>query len=118
MAKPTGPATVDSLLEKGDGVLVKRENIWTYPNCPNDRSGTNLILPSEFVSDAAVQEVLVKGDLVTTTTGLTGATMAVMRKPEGDAPPVRLLNMAHAGSVEAATELPLNSRPTHDVRQV
>jgi len=113
MPKPAAPATIESLLEKGDGVLVKRGGVWTYPNAPNDRSGTNLVMPVEFVSEAAVQEALTKGELAPTATTMTGAPMSVMKKPEGDVP-VRILNMAQAGSVEAATEMPLNSRPTHD----
>lgn len=113
MPKPAVPATVESLLEKGDGVLVKRNGVWTYPNAPNDRSGTNLVMPIEFVSEAAVQEALTKGNLVPSATSVDGVPTSVVRKPEGDVP-VRVFNMAHAGSVEAATELPLNSRPTHD----
>ncbi len=110
---PLEPATVASLLDKGDGVLMKRANVWTYPSCPNDRSGTNLVLPAEFVSEAAVQEALKSGDVVAKATDTMGVVTSVAR-PAAENAPVRVVNMMQAGSVEAATELPPNSRPTHD----
>lgn len=113
MAKASAPATVASLLEKGDGILIKRNGVWTYPSAPNDRSGTNLVLPIEFVSDAAVQEAIKAGDLVTKATDTMGAVTSVS-KPAPDGATILVVNMMQAGSVEAATELPLNSRPTHD----
>ncbi|MGI3900533.1 MAG: hypothetical protein ACRYGP_28305 [Janthinobacterium lividum] len=110
---PTVPATIASLLDKGDGVLTKRANVWTYPGAPNDRSGTNLVLPLEFVSEAAVQEALKKGEVVPRATDTMGVVVSIGR-PATEGAPVRVINMMMAGSVEAATELPLNSRPTHD----
>ncbi|WP_342106311.1 hypothetical protein [Methylobacterium sp. SI9] len=105
--------TIESLLEEGNGVLVKRGSVWSYPGCPNDRSGTNLVLPIESVSDAEVQAALVSGDLVAKAGDVMGGTTAVTAKPaEGEI--VMTVNPMLAGSVEAATELPLNSRPTHD----
>ncbi len=112
MAK-TVPATIDSLLEKGGGVLIKRSGVWTYPNAENDRSGTNLVLPAEFLPDAVVQEALSKGELVSRVNDVMGVVSSV-GKPGQDGQNVRLVNLSQAGSVEAATELPLNSRPTHD----
>lgn len=110
---PAVPATIASLLEKGDGVLTKRANVWTYPGAPNDRSGTNLVLPLEFVSEAAVQEALKKGDVVARATDTMGVVTSVGR-PAAENAPIRVINMMTAGSVDAATELPPNSRPTHD----
>ena len=110
---PAVPATIASLLDKGDGVLTKRAGVWTYPGAPNDRSGTNLVLPVEFVSEAAVQDALTKGDVVPRATDTMGVVTSVGR-PSIEGAPVRVINMMLAGSVEAATELPLNSRPTHD----
>ena len=114
MAKSEGaPITIDQMLDKGDGILVRRGHVWTYPNAETDRSGTNLKLPVESVGDAIVQEAIKSGDLVPLVTDATGGIVSVTRKPaEGET--VRVVNMAQAGTVELGTEVPLNSRPTHD----
>ena len=111
MAK-TAPS-IAALMEKGYGVLVKRGPVWTYPGAPNDRNGTNLTLPVKSVTDVEVQAALASGDLVVRGTDVMGVTNAVAAKPE-DGILVRVINPIHAGSVEVATELPPNSRPTHD----
>lgn len=114
MANKSVPATIETLLEKGGGVLLKRGLVWTYPGALNDPSGTNLKIPLESVPDAAVQEALSQGALVTRVADITGAPTSVARAPADGELPVRMMNVAEAGSVEMGTELPLNSRPTHD----
>jgi len=113
MAKSTTEvATIDSLLGKGS-VLVKRGSVWSYPGSPNDRSGTNLVMPLDYVTDAEVQEALASGNLVVAAVDTYGGVAAVKAKPaEGET--VRIVNPALAGTAEAGTEIPVNSRPTHD----
>ena len=114
MAKSTTTevATINSLLAKGN-VLVKRGSVWSYPGSPNDRSGTNLVMPLDYVTDAEVQEALASGDLVVAAVDTYGGVAAVKAKPaEGET--VRIVNPALAGTAEAGTEMPVNSRPTHD----
>ncbi|GGC90447.1 hypothetical protein [Chelatococcus reniformis] len=100
-----------ALAKKGDGVLTRVGSVWTHPGCAIDPSGTNLRLPSEYVSDAEVREMLQAGDLVGVTQTVGGELLSVRLK--GDAGTV-VLTTAQAGTAEAGTELPSNSRPTHD----
>jgi hypothetical protein len=114
MAKtaPVLPATIDSLLAKS-GILIKRGEVWTYPGAENDPSGTNLTIPLEFVSGAVVDDALAKGDLVVRAADMLGTPTSV-GKPSADGQPIRVVNMAQAGTSELGTETPPNSRPTHD----
>lgn len=106
-------ATVESLLDKGQGTLIKRGTVWSYPGAPEDSSGTNLRVPLEVVSDAAVQDAIRDGFLVHKMVDSFGVATAVVRAPaEGET--VRLVSLVQAGSVEAATEMPRGARPTHD----
>lgn len=104
-------ATYRDLASKGEGVLVKRGSVWTYPSCETDRSGTNIQLPTEYVSDAEVQQALRDGKAYPATTDGTGAPVFV-RVTDGDIP--ASISVVQAGTPEAGTELPPNSRPTHD----
>lgn len=104
-------ATFGDLASKGEGVLVKRGSVWTYPSCETDRSGTNIQLPVEYVSDAEVQQALRDGKLHPTTTDGVGAPVSV-RVADGDAPVA--ISVVMAGTPEAGTELPPGSRPSVD----
>lgn len=103
--------TYSDLASKGDGLLVKRGSVWTYPSCDTDRSGTNVQLPTEYVSDAVVQEALRDGKLHPATTDGVGAPIAV-RVSGGET--VAAVSVVQAGTPEAGTELPPNSRPSVD----
>jgi len=107
----TDKTTFGTLASKGDGVLVKRGSVWTYPTAEMDRSGTNIQLPVEYVSDAEVQQALRDGKLQPVTTDALGAPLAV-RVSDKDAP--EAITVVQTGTPEAGTELPPNSRPTHD----
>jgi hypothetical protein len=96
---------------KGDGVLVKRGAVWTYPTAEMDPSGTNVRLPVEYVSDAEVQQALRDGKMHPVTTETTGAVLSV-RVTDGAAPAA--ISVTQAGTPEAGTELPVGSRPSHD----
>ncbi len=100
-----------ALAAKGDGVLVKRGSVWTYPTAETDGSGTNIKLPVEYVTDQEVQQALRDGALVPATTETTGAPLSVRIKTD-DAPAA--ISVAQAGTPEAGTDLPPNSRPSHD----
>jgi septal ring-binding cell division protein DamX len=102
--------SVRSLIKKGEGVLIKRNGVWTYPGCANDPSGTNLVLPLEHVSDAEVQKALSDGDLRAAMTTPTGAVSAVRLIEDETA----VVSSGLAGTAELGTELPSGSRPTHD----
>jgi hypothetical protein len=108
----TKALTFQELAAKGDGVLVKRGNVWTYPNAENDRSGTNLVLPLEYVSDAEVKKALQEGHLHAATAQMGGEVLSVRLKGIGAAP--KVLNVVQAGTPEAGTELPPGSRVEHD----
>jgi hypothetical protein len=108
MSKET---TFAALAGKGDGILIKRGTVWTYPAAEIDRSGTNVQLPLEYVTDAEVQEALRGGELHPATTGPGGDVLSV-RLSDGDVKAA--ISVAQAGTPEAGTELPPNSRPSHD----
>jgi hypothetical protein len=103
-------ADFKALADKGPGVLVKSGGVWTYPGAPLDTSGTNLVLPLEYVSDADVQAALAGGDLVSAVVDPFGAVTAV-RVSGGE---VKAVTAGLAGSAEMGTELPPNSRVEHD----
>lgn len=119
-AKPNGDqqdgdraAYIRQLIEKGDGVIIRYPaGVWSYPGAEIDRSGTNLRLPLEHVSDNEVREALQKGGFVAKTMDAVGQPVAVATAGEGT--PARAITLAQAGSVDAATELPENSRPSID----
>lgn len=98
--------TLKDLIKKGDGVLIKRNGVWTYPACANDPSGTNLVLPTEFVCDAEVTKALSEGDLRAAITSPTGTVSAVRLIDDETA----VLSSGQAGSPEMGTELPAGSR--------
>jgi hypothetical protein len=104
-------ATFHDLAAKGEGVLVKRGDVWTYPAADRDRSGTNVVLPVEYVSDAEVQQAIRDGHVHPATTAPGGAVLSV-RVTDGEAG--KAISVAQAGTPEAGTELPPNSRPSHD----
>jgi hypothetical protein len=101
-----------ALAKKGDGALVRSGSVWTYPGAEMDRSGTNLRLPVEYVTDAEVQEALGAGHLTASVHGLDGQVAAVRVAKDGEGPTA--IPMTMVGTSEAGTELPPNSRPTHD----
>lgn len=107
----TKEAGFSDLAKKGDGILVKRGSVWTYPTAEMDRSGTNIQLPVEYVSDAEVQEALRGNKMHPVTTSATGEVLSV-RITDGEAPAA--ISVVQAGTPEAGTELPPNSRPSHD----
>lgn len=102
--------TVKDLMKKGDGVLIKRGHVWTYPGCANDASGTNLVMPIEYVSDAEVQKALAGGELRAAITNPSGGVSAVRLIDDGTA----VMTSGMAGTAEMGTELPPNSRVTSD----
>jgi hypothetical protein len=108
-------ATVDGILGKegGSGILAKRGGVWAAPETPIDPSGTNLRLPLEYVSEEEVQKGIHDGSLVVITIGSDNLPFAVRKKPEKDEL-VMTVNAAQAGTPEAGTELPPNSRPSQD----
>lgn len=112
MSEKKSTTSFEALAAKGDGVLVKRGDVWTYPTAEMDGSGTNLRLPVEYVTDTEVQEALRSGGLNPVTTLPSGAVMSVRVKGDGEAPAA--ISVAQAGTPEAGTELPHNSRPSHD----
>jgi hypothetical protein len=101
---------LSALIKKGDGVLTKRGNVWTYPGAPNDMSGTNLVMPLEYVSDAEVQAALADGTLRAAVTNPTGFVSSV-RMMDDETPAI---TAGLAGTPEMGTELPPNSRVEHD----
>jgi hypothetical protein len=105
----TGPS-LDDLLAKGEGVLSKRGNVWTYPGCLNDTSGTNLVLPLEYVTDVDVQKALSDGKLSAAVITPAGYVSSVRLASEG----VAVVQAGLAGSAEMGTELPPNSRVASD----
>lgn len=105
---------VISLLRKGDGVLTRRGNVWSYPGSPNDLSGTNVVLPMEHVSDVAVQAALADGVLRAAVVAPSGHVSAV-RHIEDE---TTLVRAGLAGTAELGTELPPNSRVSHDAGMV
>lgn len=111
MAKDTNHKDVRDLAAKGDGVLVRRGNVWTYPGCPTDPSGTNLKLPTEFVTDEQVQAAMGESVFVTTTVDPIGTARAIRLSGDDDAP---VMSTAQAGTAHAGTELPVGSRPELD----
>jgi hypothetical protein len=113
MTEKTKATSFRELAEKGNGVLVRRGSVWSYPGAPNDASGTNLQLPAEYVTDVEVQEALRVGDLVAVTQTPANQVMSVRLKGKnGD--PMAKISTVQAGTAEAGTQLPPNSRPTHD----
>lgn len=113
---PAKPEKVDTaaaraLAEKGDGVLTKVGNVWSYPGAPMDRSGTNLRLPVEFVTDAEVQAAIQAEEAHASVLGFGGEVSAVRF---GEAGTITAIGVHQIGTSEAGTELPPNSRPTHD----
>lgn len=118
-AKPqaaSGPATVDGLIGKegGGGILSKhRSGVWASPGTPIDLSGTNLRMPTEYVSDEEVQKAVHDGSVIVIALGSDNLPYAVRKKPkEGEV--VLTLSAAQAGTAEAGTELPPNSHPSQD----
>jgi hypothetical protein len=111
----SGPATADGIMSKegGSGILSKRGGVWAAPESPIDPSGTNLRLPLEYVSDEEVQKGIHDGSLVVITIGSDGLPYAVRKKPGKDEP-VMTMSAAQAGTAEAGTELPPNSKPSQD----
>jgi hypothetical protein len=110
-------ATVDGLLSKegGTGILSKhRAGVWAPPETPIDPSGTNLRLPIEYVSDEEVQKGIHDGSLVVITIGSDNLPYAVRKKPGEKDAVVMTVGAAQAGTAEAGTELPPNSRPSQD----
>jgi hypothetical protein len=107
--------TVDGILSKegGTGILSKRGGVWAAPEAPLDLSGTNLRLPLEYVSDEDVQKGIQDGSLVVITIGSDNLPYAVRKKPEKDEV-VMVVGAAQAGTAEAGTELPPNSKPSQD----
>lgn len=113
MAEASAVAGVRALAEKGEGMLVRHASgVWSYPGASIDLSGTNLVLPMESVTDAAVQEALGGEDFVVVTRNPDNTPRSI-RVVSGDQPVV-VMSTAAAGTAEAGTELPLNSRPSHD----
>jgi hypothetical protein len=110
-----GPATVDGLLGKegGSGILSKRGSVWAPPEMPMDLSGTNLRLPTEYVSDEEVQKAIHDGSVVVVTIGSDNLPYAVRKKPGKDES-VMTMQASQAGTAEAGTELPPNSHPSQD----
>jgi hypothetical protein len=76
------------------------------------RRGTNLRLPVEYVTDAEVQEALGAGHLTASVHGFDGQAHGVRIAKDANFP--NALTLATVGTSEAGTELPPNSRPTHD----
>lgn len=111
MADKNQAPNAQALAKKGNGVLVKHGNVWSYAGAQIDRSGTNLRLPEEYISDAEVKKMLADGDVVASSLGPMHEPLAVRFKGDEDAV---VVNVAQAGTAEAGTELPVNSRPEHD----
>jgi hypothetical protein len=114
-AESSSPATVDGILSKehASGVLSKRGGVWAAPETPTDPSGTNLRLPTEYVSDEEVQKAIHDGSVVVIAIGSDSLPFAVRKKPE-EGEVVMTMGAAQAGTAEAGTELPPNSRPSLD----
>lgn len=108
--------TVADLLAKSDtGTLVRhRSGVWSYPGAPMDPSGTNLRIPVESVTDADIQAGLLDGSFVAAGMGPENRVTAIRAAPAEGEVRMGFVSSARAGSVEAATELPVGSRPTHD----
>lgn len=111
MTEKNQASAVHALIKKGDGVLVKRGNVWTYAGAPIDRSGTNLQLPEEYITEAEVHKLLASGELVAATHSAMHDVLSVRLKNDGDAISI---TTAQAGTADAGTELPRNSRPEQD----
>jgi hypothetical protein len=109
-AAPVAADDYRALAAKADGVLVRNGSVWTYPGAPMDRSGTNLRLPLEYVTDETVQAALADGSL---SPGVHDASGVIAVRVTAEGMP-RAITMAQAGTSEAGTELPPNSRPEHD----
>jgi hypothetical protein len=103
--------SVKELIKKGDGLLSRRSGVWTYPGCANDTSGTNLVLPLEYVSDVEVQKALADGDIVAAVMSPAGVVTSVRLAAE-DAPAVILAGQA--GTPEMGTEWPEGARVESD----
>ena len=101
---------IQELLDKGDGVLTRRGTVWTYPGCPNDPSGTNLLLPAAYVADAVIQAGLNDGTLAAAVVAPSGVVSAV--RLAGDGVPV--VQAGLAGSAEMGTELRPGARVEAD----
>lgn len=107
-------STFRAIAEKGEGVLVRHPSgVWTYPDAPMDTSGTNLRLPQEYVSDAEVQKALAEGHLLGVTND-PGSGLRSVRLKAGKGDEAIVMSVAAAGTAEAGTELPPNSRPSMD----
>jgi hypothetical protein len=103
-------ADLKAFAEKGNGILVKRGTVWTYPGAEFDTSGTNLRLPTEYVSDADVQAALQDGSFMAAVTDPYGSVTSVRVAAEG----VVAVTAGLAGTAEMGTELPVNSRVESD----
>lgn len=106
----TSKADFQALADKGAGSLIKVGGVWSYPGAPVDVSGTNLRLPVEYLSDAAVQEGLRNGTLVAAVNDPYGNVSAVRIAQDG----VIVVPAGLTGTGEMGTELPVGSRPEHD----
>jgi hypothetical protein len=105
----------DEIFEKGGGTIVRVGNVWTYPGCPMDNSGTNLRLPIESIPHDDVQAWIRDGDVLPAALDHNQRLVAVRQKPadpEAPSPPVLL--STQAGTPEAGTELPIGSHPALD----
>lgn len=111
--KKQDKTTIEDLIAK-EGILVKRNGVWSNPSEPLDPSGTNLKLPLNYVSANEVDAAIKDGSLVVAAAGADGmATAVALPAKEGEARRV-IVPASIAGTAEAGTELPPNSRPTHD----
>lgn len=107
-----GHADVRALAEKGEGVLTRFGTVWSYPGVDMDPSGSNLRLPIEHVSAAAVKAALDDTIVAVSTFDIAGQPLSVRIVVDGEQP--KVLSAAQAGTPDAGTQLPPGSKPSTD----
>ncbi len=114
---PTAAATNenDAVLElamKTDNEkLMRFGHVWSYPGAPIDNSGSNLRLPTEYVTDEQVQKALAAGELQALVIE-PGGRVTVVQIASDEQP--KVISTVQAGTAEVGTELPPGSTPSLD----
>lgn len=103
------------LLEHGTILRQFAPGIWSYPGAPMDPSGTNVKLPVDYTTEAEINEGIEDGTLVVSALGndLSRSSVSLAANFSG-----RVHTPVTAGTVEASTQLPPGSQPTHDAGSV
>jgi hypothetical protein len=103
------------LLQHGTALRRFAPGIWSYVGAPLDPSGTNLKLPIDYTTEAEIDAGIEDGSLSVAAMGSDLSRSAVVAS---DGFAGRVHTPMSAGTVEASTQLPVGSQPTHDAGSV